>query len=169
MRYTHYLRSGDTAGLHAVVEHNAWDVMSMAALVGLYGEPLSSLCAQDLLGLARTFKRAGALGQASEAAEAAVRRGAGAGALYVRGQVAKARGDRARALADFEAHCESVDDPLARLELCKLYEHYVKEHGKALQLLEQGTSEGHEQHQRRHRRLLLKYRKSQQVEPKPGR
>src|SRR5262249_2946882 len=38
--YLHFLRTGDTRGLLGVVEHNRWDVVSMAALVSLYGEPL---------------------------------------------------------------------------------------------------------------------------------
>lgn len=169
LRYAHYLRSGDVSGLLAVVEHNAWDVMSMAALMGLYGEPLSTLCAEDLVGLAKTFKRAGALGEASVAADEAVERGAGERALYVRGLVHKARGDRARALADFESLCGLVDDPGVRLELCKLYEHHVKAHDKALSLLALGTGESAEKTQRRRRRLVDKYRKSQGVEPKPPR
>lgn len=169
LRYGHYLRSGDVSGLVAVVQHNAWDVMSMAALMGLYGEPMTSLCAEDLVGLAKTFKRAGALSEAGVAADAAVQRGVGERALHVRGQVHKARGDRARALADFEALCELVDDPGVRLELCKLYEHHVKAHDKALKLLAQGTGESEEGVQRRRQRLIGKYRKSQGVEPKPPR
>jgi hypothetical protein len=169
MRYAQYLRSGDVSGLVAVVQHNAWDVMSMAALTGLYGEPMNTLCAEDLVGLAKTFKRAGALGEASRAADEAVHRGVGERALHVRGLVHKARGDRARALSDFEALCDLVDDPGVRLELCKLYEHHVKAHDKALGLLALGTGESEEKAQRRRERLLHKYRKSQAVEPKPPR
>ena len=91
-RYAHFLRSADEEALRAVVEHNAWDVVSMSALVGLYGEPLSALHDFDLVGLARTLRRAGALEQANEAAHAAVERGVGPSALRVRGEIAKARG-----------------------------------------------------------------------------
>ncbi len=38
--YLHFLRTGDARGLLAVVEHNAWDVVAMAALVGVYGAPV---------------------------------------------------------------------------------------------------------------------------------
>src|SRR5205814_7460135 len=38
--YLHFLRTGEARALLGVIEHNAWDVLAMAALVGLYGEPL---------------------------------------------------------------------------------------------------------------------------------
>jgi hypothetical protein len=155
-RYAHFLRSGDEEALRAVVEHNAWDVVSMAALMGLYGEPLSTLHDFDLVGLARTLRRAGALEQADEAAHAAVERGVGASALRVRGEIAKARGDRARALADFEALSAELDDPKIRLELAKLYEHHVKQPLRALDLVLQGTGECDGASERRRARLERK-------------
>lgn len=154
-RYGHFLRTGDERALSAVVEHNAWDVLSMAALVGLYGEPLS-LHEEDLVGLARTYKRAGALAEADSVANVAVERGAGSEALRVRGEIAKARGDRARALADFEALSAELDDPRVRLELGKLYEHHVKEPLKALEVVLQGTGESEEATARRRARLERK-------------
>src|SRR5690606_35748868 len=42
-RYIHYCRTGDASGLEGVVEHNYWDVLSMVALVGVYGEPAFDL------------------------------------------------------------------------------------------------------------------------------
>jgi uncharacterized protein len=140
-RYAHFLRTGDEGALLAVVEHNAWDVASMAALVGLYGEPFNLLHPEDLLGFARTMKRAGALSVAERAVNTAFDRGAGPHALRVRGTIAKARGDRTRALADFEAFSAEVDDPSVRLELAKLYEHFLKRPARALELTEQGTGE----------------------------
>src|SRR5262245_24141303 len=101
-RYGHFLRTGDESVLRSVVEHNSWDVVSMAALVGLYGEPLRTLHREDLVGLARTYRRARAFEQAEAAADEAVNRGAGIEGLRVRGEIAKARGDRQRALDDFE-------------------------------------------------------------------
>jgi uncharacterized protein YprB with RNaseH-like and TPR domain len=158
-RYGHFLRSGDEASLEAVVSHNAWDVLSMAALLGLYGEPMSLLPAEDLVGLARTLRRAGALDAAADAAEVAVSRGGSASARRARGEIAKARGDRARALADFESLLAEVDEPLLRLELVKLYEHYVKSPEQALALLEQGTGEGEAAILRRRARLERKARR----------
>ncbi len=155
-RYSHFLRTGDEEALRAVVEHNAWDVVSMAALVGLYGEPLEGLHEDDLVALARTYRRAKALDQATEAATRALARGAGPEALRTRAMVAKARGDRAAALRDFTRLAESIDDEHVRLELAKLYEHHVKEPLRALDLTLQGTSESREARARRQHRLEKK-------------
>ncbi|HEX4337710.1 MAG TPA: ribonuclease H-like domain-containing protein [Polyangiaceae bacterium] len=155
-RYGHYLRTGDESVLRSVVEHNTWDVVSMAALVGLYGEPLGALHRDDLVGLARTYRRARAYEHAVAAADAAVTRGAGAEGLRVRGEIAKARGDRRRALEDFEALAGTLDDAAARFELVKLYEHFVKEPSRALELLAQGTGERPEAAERRRTRLEKK-------------
>jgi len=158
-RYAHFLRSGDESALEQVVEHNAWDVVSMAALVALYGEPFDLLHEQDLLGLARTLKRARAFDEAERAASVALERGAGPEARRAHGEIAKARGDRARALAHFEAFACEVDDPLVRLELAKLYEHHVKEPLSALGWAE-GTSESLAQAEKRRARLQQKISKA---------
>jgi len=157
-RYAHFLRTGDEEALRQVVDHNAWDVVSMAALVGLYGEPFDLMHAEDLVGFARTMKRAGALSVAERAADRALELGA-QGALKIRGAVHKARGDRARALRDFEALAGEVDDPALRLELAKLYEHFVKDPRRALEVLEQGTGEAGEAAEKRRRRLERKAKK----------
>jgi hypothetical protein len=140
-RYAHFLRTGDEEALLGVVEHNAADVLAMVALTGLYGEPLGSLSANDLAGVARTLKAAGALERAAELAEEAVARGGGADARRARGDIAKARGDKARALADYEALALEVDDASVRLELAKLYEHHVRAPQRALDTAELGTGE----------------------------
>lgn len=160
-RYGHFLRTGDEAALIGVVEHNAWDVVSMAALVGLYGEPVALLPAEDLLGLSRTLRRAGDLTLAEQAADAALARGAGGGARRARGEIAKARGDKLRALAEFEIAAESVDDPRLRLELAKLYEHFLKEPGRALAWVLAGTDEDADAQTRRRERLAKKLEKTQ--------
>jgi len=161
-RYAHFLRSGDESALEAVVEHNAWDVVSMAALVGLYGEPFDMLHERDLLGLARTLKRARAFDQAERAAATALERGAGPEARRARGEIAKARGDRAQALAHFEAFVAEVDDPAIRLELAKLYEHHVRAPISALGWVEQGTSEDSGRAELRRARLAAKISKAAQ-------
>ena len=83
----------------------------------------------------------------------AVSRGAGPEGLRIRGEIAKARGDRQRALEDFEALAGTVDDAAARLELVKLYEHFVKEPKRALDVLALGTGERPEAAERRRARL----------------
>ncbi len=140
-RYAHFLRTGDEEALRAVVDHNLWDVASMAALVGLYGEPLEVLHPLDLLGVAKTLKRGKQLAHAVSVTQRALDRGAGPPALELRAQLAKARGDRARALSDFEQLMREVDDAATRLELAKLYEHFVGDPGRALELVERGTDE----------------------------
>lgn len=157
-RYSHFLRTGDEEALAQVVEHNCWDVVSMAALVGLYGEPFDLMHPGDLVGFASTMKRAGALAVAERAADRALELGASA-ALRVRGAVHKARGDRARALHDFESLAQDLDDPALRLELAKLYEHFVKDPARALELLEQGTGEAEPAAEKRRQRLERKAKK----------
>jgi hypothetical protein len=156
--YLHFLRTGDARALLGVVEHNAWDVVAMAALVGLYGEPLAGtqLEPADLVGLARTLERAGHSDDALMAANLAVDRGAGPESLRARAEIAKARGDKVRALADFQALSEQIDCARVRLELAKLYEHFVKEPLRALDLVERGTAEPEQARARRRERLRMK-------------
>jgi uncharacterized protein YprB with RNaseH-like and TPR domain len=155
-RYTHFLRTGDASALLAVVDHNEWDIVAMAALVGLYGEPLAGLGAIDWPGVARTVRRAGSLELAGEIAHRAVESGGGTEAVRARGEIAKARGDKARALADFASLVESVDDPALRLELAKLYEHHAKAPLAALELVQRGTGERPDALLRRRQRLEKK-------------
>jgi hypothetical protein len=156
-RYHHFLRTGDDSALGAVVDHNEWDVVAMAALVGLYGEPLEGLAPVDWAALARTVKRAGSLELAGDIADRAVERGVGPDAVRARGEIAKARGDKAQALADFASLIDEVDDPSLRLELAKLYEHHAKAPLAALRLVDLGTGESPEATDRRRRRLVRKH------------
>lgn len=161
--YLHFLRTGDARALLGVIEHNAWDVVAMAALLGLYGEPLQGgLAAEDLVGVARTLHRAGALDRASAVAQVAVERAPAPESLRARADIAKARGDRARALADFEALAAAVDDTSVRLELAKLYEHWVKEPARALEWVARGTGEDPERARRRAERLARKAERARQ-------
>jgi uncharacterized protein len=159
--YLHFLRTGEAKALLGVIEHNAWDVVAMAALVGLYGEPMyGSLQAPDLAGVARTLRRAGALDRAMAAAHTAVERDATPESLRVRADIAKARGDRAGALADFEALAAAADDASVRLELAKLYEHWVKAPDRALAWVARGTGETEQGAKKRADRLARKVRLS---------
>jgi hypothetical protein len=162
--YLHFLRTGEARPLLGVIEHNAWDVVAMAALVGLYGEPLSpggGLAAEDLVGVARALKRAGDLGRALDAANAAVEQGAGPESIRARAEIAKARGDRAQALADWEELARAVDSAEARLELAKLYEHFVRHPARALALVEAGVAERQDLASKRERRLRRKVEKAE--------
>lgn len=162
--YLHFLRSGETKALLGVVEHNVWDVLAMVALLGLYGEPLetSELGASEIAAAARTMKRGGHFDKATETAELAVSRAMLQARpdleepLRARAEIAKARGDRARALADYTHLAESVDDPRVRLELAKLYEHFVKDIPRALELVQSGTGEAEAAETKRRSRLTRK-------------
>jgi len=155
-RYTHFLRTGDDSALAAVIDHNEWDIVAMVALVGLYGEPLEGLSPADWVGLARTVKRAGSLELAGQIADRAVDQGVGSEAIRARGEIAKASGDKAQALADFASLIDAVDDPSLRLELAKLYEHHAKAPLAALELVDRGTGESPEATSRRRQRLEKK-------------
>jgi uncharacterized protein len=165
--YLHFLRTGDTRAMLGVVDHNAWDVIAMAALVGLYGEPLdeSQLGADDLAGVARTLRRAGALEQAHAVADRAAESSPSEHTLKARAEIAKARGDRARALADFEALATHVDCAKVRLELAKLYEHFSKDLASAQSVVERGTSEDSVRAARRRQRLATKIAKQEATLP----
>jgi uncharacterized protein len=156
--YLHFLRTGDPRALVGVVEHNAWDVVAMAALVGLYGEPLetSVLSALDLVGVGKTLLRAGDKQAALDAVERAVAGGAGEAALLARAKVHKKMGDKARALAELEDLAKRDEDPSVLLELAKLYEHFAKDPARALEVCMRGTSEGVEEAGKRRARLERK-------------
>jgi uncharacterized protein len=166
--YAHFLRTGDDEALLGVVEHNGADVLTMVALVGLYGEPLgertegeidyapAALDGSDLAAAASVLRRAGAYEKADTLANASLSRGGGAQARRARGDIAKARGDKARALADYEALAAEVDDADVRLELAKLYEHHVRAFDKALGLLSRGTGEETGALEKRRNRLQKK-------------
>lgn len=157
-RYGHFLRTGDKGALLGVVEHNALDVTAMAALVGLYGGPVEEMAVHDMAAMALTLHRARSPERAMSMAEQAVARGGGHVAHRARAALAKAHGDRDRALKDLEVVVREVDDPAARLELAKLYEHYCKKWSAALALVEQGTSETEQASAWRIERLRRKMR-----------
>jgi uncharacterized protein len=159
-RYGHFLRTGDDSALMAVIDHNEWDVVAMAALVGIYGEPLSRLTPLDWVGVARTLRRAGSLDLAQSVAERAIERGAGPDAIRARGEIARARGDKAMALLDFASLVDHVDDARLRLDLSKLYEHHAKIPLEALRIARRGTAEAEQAAARRIRRLEAKVQKS---------
>lgn len=157
--YSHFLRTADAAGVSAVVSHNYWDVLSMVGLVGLYGQRTPELAGQDLAGLARTLKRAGALHHAERVADMACESGGGVEAYRVRAELAKSRGDSSSAVQDLERLCQEADDPRGRLELAKLYEHKLRQPAHALRWLELGTNENFLDQERRRERLERKLRR----------
>lgn len=162
--YRHFLQTGDPGALIGVVEHNAQDVLALAALVGIYGAPGVNLPGRDLVGVARTLRRARALAEADAIADTAVAQGGGPEAHKERAFIARARGERDRAVLDLQTALASLDDPDARLALAKLYEHHVRAPQAALDLIAQGTTEDEPRSQHRKQRLERKA-SAQQKDP----
>jgi hypothetical protein len=131
----------------------------MMALVGLYGEPLELLAPMDLVMLGNNFIRAKAHERAENTAEIARERGAGAEAVRLAARVAKARGDKQKALVRFEELAQEVSDDQTRLELAKLYEHVVRDPERALNCVTQGTGESEVASEKRKNRLIRKIAK----------
>ena len=155
-RYHHFLRTGDEAALSAIVEHNAWDVMSMVALVALYGQSFSTPHVEDLCGVTETLLRAKDYERAEVWAEHVMEAGAPQQGLLLRAKVRKARGDVARALLDFEALAQELDDAAVRLILAKLHEHSTRNLERALFFAQQGTTEDEARQHARTDRLSRK-------------
>jgi uncharacterized protein YprB with RNaseH-like and TPR domain len=75
-RYFHYVRSGDTSGLNAVLEHNRLDLLSLAFLTARASQmldegPASARTAREALGIGMLYERAGRLPDARTAYAAA--------------------------------------------------------------------------------------------------
>lgn len=179
--YGHFLRTGDSDAIRAVCDHNLWDVVSMAALMGVYADAvrslegegeLPSLGGRDLVGLARTLERAGDLVRARRAADAAVSVEEGdhdlrRAARKARGGIAKRTKDTDTALLDFGLLADAHEDPTARLELAKLYEHRLRDPDRALSAVEAGTSETEEATSKRRERLKKKAERAAKVAQLP--
>ena len=178
-RYAHFLRTGDADAIRAVCDHNMWDVVSMAALVGVYADAvraldgsdereLPALGGRDLVGIARTLRRAGDLTRARRAADCAVDASVDDDDLErlarrTRGGIAKGTRDNETALLDFGRLADAHDDREARLELAKLYEHRLRDPGRALQTTLAGTSENPDDAERRRLRLEKKAGRQRQL------
>lgn len=158
-RYLHFLRTGDATGLQAVLDHNYWDVISMAALVSLYGDEQADLQALDFVGIARTLKRSKCFESARAAASHAVSEGAGVKALWTRADIHKALGKKHEAFTDYREAYRRAPDPALRLELVKLLEHFKKQPREALELAQLGTVEKSAAHEKRLDRLRRKARR----------
>lgn len=140
-RYAHFLRTGDASAIEPILTHNEWDVLSMVALVGLYGDPVDLLHPADLAEGARVLSRAREFETGISWAEIAREKGASVAANRALACLHRARGDRARALVAYEELAQEIQDPRVRLELVKLYEHHEKDFRRALEILELGTGE----------------------------
>ena len=140
-RYAAFLREGHAEGLLSVIEHNLWDVVAMAALVGELaarvsrGESAGRFEPSDMSGLARTALRAGvpslATSLARDAADAGVKLGqhdVAAQANAFAAGIHRRRGDHASTQTHLlEALSLTPSDHTVHLALAKLYEHKLRD------------------------------------------
>jgi hypothetical protein len=163
--YADFLRGGPVAPMIAVMEHNASDLVALAALGGvlerMYGDPAAVVHADDHLGLARSAIDAGAravaeehLGRAGDAVGEDARRVALH--LLARSAARRGEGDRARELW-LELVADDPQDAFAHLALSKHYEHREKDFDRAAQHARRAVeAEGDEAAERRRSRLSRK-------------
>lgn len=140
--YFRFLRGGSSAALTPVLEHNANDLLLLAALLGeLVRRFRSSLTEQedprDLLGFATVAERAGDYTRAQAFAQAAARGGGTVRveALTLASRLSRRAGDDKAAVALLQqalVSARGAQVPPLHLALTKLYEHSLKDPARAL-------------------------------------
>lgn len=177
--YFDYLDGGDVAPIAKVIEHNANDLIALAALVaqlvGHFDEVHRDDDPRDHLSYAKVAERTGDRMRARSFASAAAR-GGGEAACTVEARLIEARlarrsgalDDEERALLDaFDAASTDELRAVVCLALAKLYEHRRKDFARALRYARRtGSAEGSEASTRRVARL--ERRASSFVGPRNG-
>jgi len=163
--YADFLRGGPLEPVIAILEHNAMDLVALAALGGLlarmYDDPESVDHAADHLGLARSAFAFGQSDTGFRHLDGAAERGFGAdktAALFMAAAEASRRREweRARDLL-LEVVDAEPDDALAHLGLAKLYEHRFRDLAAAARhALRAAVAEGEEASEHRLARLVRK-------------
>ena len=165
--YFDWLRSGRPAEIERVLEHNAQDLISMAAVLAELCRRFDALDAtdpaEDCLGLARVAHRAGDPQRARELATAAADRSEApavtldACAFLARLAVSRREWDLAASWLERATGCEVEGVALAHLAYARVCEHGLKDLPKALHHAQLGAvAEDAELHARRIARLTLK-------------
>lgn len=142
--YFRFLRGGEGSALTPVLEHNANDLLLLAALLGALVRRFRASGAEgedprDLLGFAGVALRARDYGRAQAFARAAAAGGSGAvgvEALALAARLSRREGDVAGAVAQLQrALAEAEADQAAplHLALAKLYEHRLGNPQRALE------------------------------------
>jgi hypothetical protein len=141
--YFRFLRGADGSALTPVLEHNANDLLLLAALLGMLGRRFRASGAEgkdprDLLGFAgvalraRDYERAHAFARAAAAGDTGA---VGAEALAMASRLSRRVGDDRTAVANLQRALASARaDQVAplHLSLAKLYEHGLKDLPRAL-------------------------------------
>jgi uncharacterized protein YprB with RNaseH-like and TPR domain len=169
-RYWEYVRGDDGSRLAPVIEHNANDLIALAAILVVLVERYETLGAdhapEDRLGVAEVAQRAADPERAARYAEAAAEAGGPedvtADAWWLAAELARKRGagDGEREGLLLRALGAAADDEARRdrahLALAKLYEHRVKDFGRALVHARSGRGEADEARDKRIARLERK-------------
>jgi len=138
--YFRFLRGGDGSTLTPVLEHNANDLLLLAALLGELGRRFEAVSAEDprdLLGFAGVAERARDYERAQAFARAAA---AGGGtvsveALTLAARLSRRSGDTRAAVEHLQralGSARGAQVPPLHLALTKLYEHSLKDLPRAL-------------------------------------
>jgi uncharacterized protein len=140
--YFRFLRGGSSSALTPVLEHNANDLLLLAALLGELVRRFRTSRAEeedprDLLGFAGVAMRAGDYGRARDFAHAAARGGGTVSveALTLASRLSRRAGDPQAAAELLQQALESARGTQAaplHLALAKLYEHSLKDPTRAL-------------------------------------
>jgi uncharacterized protein len=164
--YLRFVRGGDASGLAAILEHNANDVIALAALLGKVArhfetvqtadDPVDHLAFAKVAARAQNAERA--LGFARAAVEGAGSDNVAVDALVLTARLSKRYGDAPTAVDALHKALGSANDAeLAsqiNLELAKLYEHKLRDPERAYQhALASAQAEEHEAHSKRLARL----------------
>ena len=137
--YLRYLRLGDQARLDAVIEHNAYDLISLAAILGELVRRFDHLPLEfnphDYLGFARVAERAGDRKRAIRFSEAAGIQGNADCAYHawmLRARVARRQRDISEEKRALLAALQARSTSEIHTELAKFYEHRAKDLPRAI-------------------------------------
>jgi uncharacterized protein len=150
--YFDYLRSGDSRPLAGVFYHNAFDIVSLAALfehmAAILEKPHeASLPSLDIVAIARLYEEAGRLEEAAGLFEVSLGEGLPQ-QFYVntleRFATLRRKQGRIDLAVGLWMKAAEQDDILAYVELAKIYEHTLKNIDVALNWSRQGNIKTHE-------------------------
>jgi uncharacterized protein len=154
--YRMFLQHGVESALLGVMDHNAWDVLSLAALLGLYGNAGHGLDYLDCLGIASVLVKQKQWAASRTWIEQSLAAQPSYRGWMVQAQWAKKQKQfQMLAYALEQAH-ELLPEPETRKQMAIVYERYLKDYGQALMWTVQGTGESRDKSKRRCERLRKK-------------
>lgn len=142
-RYFSFLRHKRMFALDPVLEHNRQDVLSMYLLlvkmIDMARQPQAVQAGEEAFSLGRVYERRDDYGRAKMCYRMAVSSAVGTEALRRLAHVTT-RERRFEVACEYYLHLlrRSPNDLKARIALCKIYEHRLKQPGEALEIAKQG-------------------------------